>query len=41
MLLHIALLYLIALTCVVHYINVGPQLRAGKVVAVLNWVVES
>lgn len=30
-----------ALTCIVHDIDVGPQLRAGKVVAVLNWVVES
>lgn len=29
------------LTCIVHDINVGAQLRAGKVVAVLNWVIES
>lgn len=29
------------LTCIVHDINVSAQLRAGKVVAVLNWVIES
>lgn len=29
------------LTCIIHYINVGSQLRAGKVVAVLDWVIES
>lgn len=31
----------LALTCIIHYIDVGSQLRAGKVVAVLNWVIES
>ncbi len=32
---------LVALTCIVHDIDVGSQLRAGKVVAVLHWVIES
>ena len=38
---HVTMRGLVALTCIVHDINVGPQLRTGKVVAVLNWVIES
>lgn len=32
---------LAVLTCIVHDVDVSSQLGAGKVVAVLNWVIES
>lgn len=38
---HVTMKGLVALTCIVHDINVSPQLRASKVVAVLNRVIES
>lgn len=31
----------LSLTCIIHHIDVGSQFGAGKVVAVLNRVVES